>query len=68
MSLTVSFGRYLFWLLGEWTIPLILGAIFGSAYMTYSTLEILEASADVFAGSKGPPSPVATEGADLPDR
>ena len=51
MSLTISFGRYLFWLLGEWTIPLILGAIFGSAYMTYSTLEILEASTDAFTGS-----------------
>jgi hypothetical protein len=39
MSLTVSFGRYLFWLLGEWTIPVIIGIALGIGLSTWQLNE-----------------------------
>lgn len=51
MAVSFRIGRYLVALLWSWSVPLIVGAVLGSAYMTYSTLEILEASGDAFTGS-----------------
>ncbi|MBD9426712.1 hypothetical protein IB232_15355 [Pseudomonas sp. PDM15] len=39
MSLTVSFGRYMFWLLGQWTIPVIIGIALGVGLSTWQLTE-----------------------------
>ncbi|PYC27394.1 hypothetical protein DMO17_06540 [Aquipseudomonas alcaligenes] len=47
MSLTVSFGRYLFWLLGEWTIPVVIGITLGTGLCLWQlteTADLLESS------------------------
>jgi hypothetical protein len=47
MSLTVSVGRYLFWLLGEWTIPVVLGIALGTGLCLWQlteTAELIEAT------------------------
>lgn len=51
MSLTVSFGRYLFWLLGEWTIPVVIGIALGTGLCLWQLTETADLLEEVFTRS-----------------
>lgn len=51
MSLTISFGRYLFWLLGQWTIPVIVGIALGIGLSTWQLTEEADLIEEIFTRS-----------------
>jgi hypothetical protein len=65
VTVTFRIGRYLVALLWSWSFPFMVGAALGGAYISVTTLEILEASDDAFISSlesvvlscKAPPDP-----------